>query len=293
MANAVDIPYTPRPQEASQLCWAAATQIAVDVLNHPVDQPTIAAYAWLPATDPQFPGRIQICKTDIEQCNTNFVPVVDELGFQSARSSALPAATSARQQITDEIDKGRPIIFGWQFDNSRASGSHYMVILGYHRTAVGKKLKLHIYDPLPVTLGNAQSISYANYTVATPADLHNDMGKPYLLAETLLPDPAAGGAGAGPGTAPGHAHGAGSAPRSGREPATQLLELRQAVKMSGPAAVAEVARRDVDEGTSLSAGYPFPIVALGLDELRSADRHSLPGLLRRETGTVLYPVESE
>ena len=37
---------------------------------------------------------------------------------------------------------------------------------------------------LPVTVGNAQTISFDNYTVATPIDLHNDMGQPYEVAES-------------------------------------------------------------------------------------------------------------
>lgn len=70
------------------------------------------------------------------------------------------------------------------------------------------------------------------------------------------------------------------------------MDPRLAIEASLSAARAEVARRESEDGTRLSAGFPLPIIALGLKELRSADPHSLLGVLRRNTGTLLYPIET-
>lgn len=70
------------------------------------------------------------------------------------------------------------------------------------------------------------------------------------------------------------------------------MDLRQSIEASRTAARAEVVRRESEDGIKLSAGFPLPIVALGLEELRAANEHSVLALLRRDTGTVLYPIES-
>jgi hypothetical protein len=293
MADAADIAFAPQPQQGNQLCWAAATQLVVDVLNHPVDQPTIAAYAYVsPAQAQDFQVKVDACKANIEQfCNRFHAPILDELGFTFLRGSALSPPSLSEALITADIDAGRPIIFGWQFTLHDKNAVHFMVIVGYHRTKTTRKLKLRIYDPLPVGVGSVQTISYDNYTVTTPTDLHNDMGLPYTGAETfyqIQPSaaeaPAQGPPPAGPGM-PGPV----VVPAL---PATRLMEPRLAIDASLGAARAEVARRAAEEGARFSAGYPLPIIALGLNELGSAGAQALPALLRRDTGTVLYPVES-
>ncbi len=303
MADAADIAYAPHPQQASLLCWAAATQIVVDVLLRPAEQPTIAAYAWVPpGTSAQaqvFLDKVKACNQDIAQfCNRVHEPVLDALGFTSLRSSALPSPYLTEDLITADIDAGRPIIFGWQFDQNGRNGVHFMVIVGYYRTHTTRKLKLHIYDPLPLTLGSAQTISFDNYTVDTPVDLHNDMGEPYGLAESyyhieLLPAPAPAQPSPPTGlSVPGPSGAAPRPPPGAPLPATRPVTMRQAIDASRAGALAEVARRASEDRVRWSVGLPLPIVALGLEQLRAADERSVLGLLRDQTRTLLYPIEA-
>ena len=303
MADAADIAYAPQPQQASLLCWAAATQIVADVLNQPVEQPTVAVYAWVPPGTSQqaqaFVDKLKACNQNIAQfCNSVYAPVLGELGFSYLRSSALPQPFLTESLITADIDAGRPIIFGWQFDKNGRNGVHFMVIVGYYRTQTTRKLKLHIYDPLPVTVGNAQTISFDNYTVATPIDLHNDMGQPYAVAESYYHIQAI--AAAAP-TAPMPPTRLSVSGPSGATPAPgparvlrekHFMDPRLAIEASRSAALTEVTRRESEDRIKLSAGFPLPIIALGLDDLRAADPNSLTALLGGGTGTVLYPVLS-
>jgi Papain-like cysteine protease AvrRpt2 len=303
MADAADIAYAPQPQQASLLCWAATTQIVADVLNHPVGQATVAVYGWVPpGTSPQaqaFVDKLQKCNQNIAQfCNTVYSPVLHELGFSYLKSSALAQPFLTENLITADIDAGRPIIFGWQFDNSGRNGVHFMVIVGYYRTQTTRKLKLHIYDPLPVTVGNAQTISFDNYTVTTPIDLHIDMGLPYAVAESYyniraipataptVPMPPTGLTVSGPA-------GGTPAPKLARVlRERQFMDPRLAIEASRSAAQTEVTRRESEDRIKLSLGFPLPIIALGLEDLRAPDAPSLIALLGRDSGAVLYPVLS-
>jgi hypothetical protein len=319
---AVDIPYTPTPQLADLLCWAATTQMVVDAMSPPhavdPDEPyKIAAQAWLASTDPNFPAKVKACKADIAgNCNRVWYPILHEMGFDYSEQST-PSLTE--NQLTAQLDQGRLMIFGWLYDNSSTTGLHLMLIAGYHHTAAGK-LRLHIYDPLPVNVGSGQTISYDNYTVAAPRDLHNDMGLPYaqslnyydihtqaeatsppLPPTNLAVDSGASSAAPGPGPAPAAVRPAPPVPPAPGPPAAARpgasVALREAIEESRPFAAKALAEFDAadysaphDLRAKLSVGKPFPIVALGLDELRAAAGAPTARLLRRETGVVLYPV---
>jgi Papain-like cysteine protease AvrRpt2 len=299
----VDIPYTPYPQQASLLCWAASTQIVADALGQTIDQATIAAYAWLPATGSPaivaaFNAKVAMCKKNIAQyCNLAYLPILDELGITCLHGSALNPPCLSPDQIKADINNGRPIIFGWQYGKSSGSGVHFMVIVGYRITAA-QVFQLDIYDPLPVNVGNPQTISYDNYTVTAPKNLHNDMGVPYELLDSyynvhlasqtvpVVPAPPTGL------TVDGQPAMAPAPPPAAAMRETPLIDPRAAVEASRAAASAEVARRTSQGGPPLSLGEPMAIVAAGLDDLRSTNPEAVLGLLGRGSGTVLYPVES-
>jgi hypothetical protein len=323
-AAAVDVPYTPTPQLASLLCWAATTQMVVDAMNppHPADPDEpykIAAQAFLPSNDPDFATRVKACRDDIASCNAVWYPILDKMGFSylNTGTSVHPAQSLTEDELTAELDNGRLMIFGWLYDSSGGGGLHFMLIAGYHHTAAGK-LRLHIFDPMPVNIGSAQTISYDNYTVATPYDLHNDMGLPYAQSfnyygihtqapatsppsapSNLEVDGAAGSA--GPGTPPAAIRPAPPVPPAPEPPAAArpdaAVGLRAAIEASQPFASKALAEFDAADYSpphglqaKLSVGKPFPIVALSLDELRAAAGAPTARLLRRETGVVLYPV---
>jgi hypothetical protein len=309
----VDINYTKRPQRGGLLCWAASTQIVADtlgvttdVLGLTIDQANIATHAWVKETGSAaivaaFKAKLAKCDQNIEQfCNRTWHPILDELGITCLLGSALalnpPCLTPA--QIQFDIDHNRPIIFGWQYGPTSDSGVHFMVIVGYRITSAGV-FQLDIFDPLPVNVGNPpvnvsnpQTISYDNYTVTTPINLHNDMGVPYKLLETYyfahLASQAVPAAPTGL-TVDGQLAMAGTPPARAMI-ATPLMDPRAAVPGSAPAAMEELARRTAAGGQSLILEVPLAIVAAGLDDLRSTDPAALIALLQRGTSAVLYPV---
>jgi hypothetical protein len=140
-------------------------------------------------------------------------------------------------------------------------------------------------------VGSAQIISFDNYNVTTPIELHVDMGLPYAVAESyynvdapVVPMPPTGLTVSG-----------GSTPTPMSAPARPQwtrVDFRQAIEVSRGTAVAEVARRVSAGHTDLRAGFPLPIVALGLGELGSTPAQTLMTLLRRDTAVLLYPILS-
>jgi hypothetical protein len=257
-------------------------------------------------------------------CDTDGNPDASlvEFGFQYDTRGGV--STSAAQQLGppwldwDEIRneiavRGRPFIFEWSYEGG---GDHYLVVNGYYTTAVKRLKKLRIWDPMPITSSNASQlqsavpaggaaklISYEAYS-AIAADNYYDMGlvvshvrDVFNVRMSPIPKPMApsglqvtGGTAVAPQAAA--ATGATPAPPMG-------LRLARANYVSRPFAFATV-RQLAEAGSDNSAavatlpalGYGFPIVALRLDELRSANRGSIGRLLRRKTNVVLYPVES-
>ncbi len=302
MVETVDISYVPYAQQADLLCWAASTQIVVDVLHHPLEQFKIAAYAWVaPTPVAAFNSRVATCHDNIQACNCAFTPVLDKLGFTYLKSSALTPPVLTAELIVADIKAGRPIIFGWQYTKDIRESAHFMVITGYSGDVhAPDDLQLRIFDPLPAGQGSAQYISLKNYSVKTPVELQNDMGRPHELWESYYliqmpsdpaPTPPLTSAGLSVPGPPGGAPAPRPAPPLRESPG---MDPRLAIEASRSAAVSEVARRVSAAHIKLGAGFPFPIIALGLQELRAAtEPQSVLALLRRNTGTLLYPIETE
>jgi len=293
-ARAVDLDYKPEPQLAGSLCWAATTQMIVDFYNwpldgsgNPYDQARIATYAYvLPAAVAGFAQRLNECEQDIRNCNTGHDPVLRELGFDSTQTTALTPPYLTQEQITTEIDANRPIIFGWHYGNSNDINpiGHYMLIAGYHRTHSGR-LRLHIYDPMPVGVGSAHIISYDNFTTQTPVNLHDDMGLPWEHAIDYY------------GIKPHAAPASMPIPVAATGAEAALPSLRQAVKESAPYAHGELKQLERSD-YELPAGAPFkpalgeaiPVVPLTLEQLRASDPQLIAKAVRHGTARVLYPV---
>jgi len=139
----------------------------------------------------------------------------------------------------------------------------------------------------------AQSLNYFDiHAQAAPAS-------PPSAPSNLQVD--SGASSAGPGPAPVAIRPAPPVPPAPEPPAGARpgasVPLRGAIEESQPFALQALAEFDAADYSpphglraKLSVGKPFPIVALGLDELRAAAGASTARLLRRETGVVLYPV---
>ena len=310
LAGAVDLNYTKEPQLADSLCWAAATQMIVDYFGHPhdehgllYDQARIATYARARPDDPEnFQTWLAKCEASIAVCNISFMPILGQLGFEFQQSVTLPAARLTRNLITEEIDADRPIVFAWRYGREDMNSGHVLLIAGYHHNQSGKLL-LHIYDPLPIGLGSAQIMRYADYARPSNVEPLDDSGlaaehwfdyyqiHPGAAQPAALPSPwrfspvdlSAGppaDAGAGP-----------------IAPAAPLMDLQQAIRDSQPYAKAEIARLGPSDYElparapfKLAAESPLPFVAVTVNSLRAADVKSVASLLLRGTNTVLYPL---
>jgi hypothetical protein len=298
MIDTQDVPnFLKHPQEANLLCWAASTQVVVGALGQPREQYTIATYAMVPPTPvADFNAMEQICKTSIDTCNVAAAPALAQLGFTFDTSFA---SLSPDLIIKDIKDNKRPIIFGWRYANDTQESAHFLVIIGYKGDEnAPNDLQLHIFDPLPKNHGSVQYISLKNYDVTAPMATRNDMGVPidlyisYYRIKASSAPPAASPLPSGGLGVPGPSGGPPGPEPAPALPETHGMDPQLTIKASSGAARAEVARREAQDRIKLSAGFPLPIIALGLKELRAADETSALAFLRRNSGTVLYPVQS-
>jgi len=317
------------PQYASQLCWAAGDTIAVNSFftascqtgANPgrTSQAIDAAYnvlgitslAGLQSTVASNPAGVtnalSACETNIQGCNYRGTPGLLGLSYQMSSGTGL-SWTVAKQQI----DGGHPFLFVWDYpssgDPSKPSGNHQLVAIGYSDDS-GQQLV--IWDPWPVpdTLpvgvpgcgpvsvgltaaqlmaGHSKTIDFSVYT-----DPLSDMGVTAvhgldqfnlaLAAQPARPEPpqnlqvdVVDGKKMQP--LPPSGARTRAQPMAGVSFAAALLNARSQGKRQ-----ALSARLDV--------GVPFPIVGIGLEQLRRAGSDPTR-LLTQMTSAVLFPLES-
>jgi hypothetical protein len=318
------------PQEASLLCWAAASQIAINRLRKLSGSPVIqqwevALLAWWDGdakTLPYWQGR---CMADIENCNKAYYPQFDYFGYTFKNTAPLESLDFAT--IESKLTDRQPVVFEWGYydptQNSNGSyefrGSHVLVIFGAYTTATNQN-KLKIWDPLPVQShgtsatpfpdslvggGSERSIKWETYSAAdagTRLDMGwsvAHMGDYYDIAAKAAPPPDTGHTVP---AAPGNltVSSGGPAPVALRRLSVAQLQgvsLRRANRESREfartelSAVAESEMIGVSATTTAKEGDPLPIVAVGLSELSDAQR-SPSDILHKKVTTVLYPVLS-
>jgi hypothetical protein len=217
-------------------------------------------------------------------------------------------------QAKQQIDAGHPFLFQWSYFTAGTStpiSAHEFVAIGYSDD--GGQQQLTVWDPLPVpstlpvsvpACGPASSnISQAKlkaaHTVQMDFSLYgtpeSDMGlaaahgsDQYDLA---LPVPVSVSVPDAPSNVQVDAVQVPAPPAPKKKTPTihhaSGLPFEQALKQALPQAVSAAA---LSGGKSL--GTPFPIIGLGLDDLRVADT-DVQLLLKRSTSALLFPVESK
>ncbi len=133
-------------QKASNLCWAAVTEMAVNAVAHPnplMTQHRQAAFAAAGITGLPIPpdkladfnGQLIHCEENIGNCNKRWHPVLEGV------TQTMPPSTQplSPEDLVSEIgDAGRPVIFSWEYPDSnsvnRPTRGHYLIIIGYDTT---------------------------------------------------------------------------------------------------------------------------------------------------------------
>ncbi len=317
------------PQYASQLCWAAGDVIAVNSFlspsikpnipamcqagtnpgritqaidagyNHPALQITnMASLQAKFATDLNAANDVNNvlndCKSNIQNCNFPGTPLLLGLTHDTMHDTGLDWTVA-----TQQIDGGHPYLFAWNYSSG---GSHQLVAIGYSDDS-GQQLiiwdPLPVRDPLPVLdkgcspldvsapAGHSTTIDFSVYT-----DPVSDMGVSAvhgddlfnLAVATIQETPQAPKLtidGADTNKQPLPPSGAGAR----AQPAPGTSSFTAALRDTLPGAERQA------RTTRLDIGVPFPIVGIGLDQLRRAGSDPTR-LLLQVTSAVLFPLES-
>lgn len=189
-------------QQASRLCWAAASVSAIRMLRTPaelarretlVTQAELASYRLLirgdgelaselgVPTDPvrmerltraqiesipldRRQSRLNDCSTAIGTCNEVNTPILLDLAFDTTQDGQ----ALNWPNIVEQIDSGRPVVFGWTTEDlvaGRDFGQHFSLVTGYRVRRNVREVRL--WDPWPVATsgngGRSHWIPYCTY----------------------------------------------------------------------------------------------------------------------------------
>ncbi len=253
---------------------------------------------------------LSACVANIQDCNQSGTPILPGLTFKSKTNGDSLSWTLAKQQI----DGGHPFLFQWNYPpgggSSKPSGLHELVAIGYSDDS-GQQLIIWDPWPVPKTLpGSVPACDPANSTISSQlktahthtidftvyADPESDMGvgaahvgDQYDLALPVPDAPVLTVDAAQVPTPP--------APKKKLLTAHQhsgvSIEMarRHALPSSMRTAMLNEPSQKADSPTAQTIGVPFPIVGLGLEDLRGA-KPNLLELLTRTSSAVLFPLES-
>jgi hypothetical protein len=313
------------PQYASQLCWAAADTIAVNsffatsctsgTTAGRTSQAVEAAYnelgiksvASLPAANPAtVSNMLNNCETNVQICNKAGNPILPGLTYKTTTGGNALSWSEATQQI----DSGHPFLFVWDYPTAssgskKPSGLHELIAIGYSDDAGEQQLVIWDPWPVPETLPVAvPACGPANIGVSVAAlqsdhlkriafslyvDPESDMGimadhgsDQYDLAALKTPEP------------PPDVQVNSMGPQAPQPPSHGKPRKKRVVGVSFARALHDALTTHERTGILRSGekvGTPFPIIGLGLDDLRRGSANP-DSLLTRTTAVVLYPVES-
>jgi len=252
---------------------------------------------------------LDVCATNIQSCNVPGVPILLGLSYTTTKTTGMqPNPGLSWGQATQQIDAGHPFLFVWGFTSG---GLHQLIAIGYSNDSAQQKLM--IWDPLPVpktsepiamaplcgpltTLTAAQigSLHMKLIDFSTYTDPTNDMGvaavhddDQYALALKVPQAPVLQQV----------THNMSPIPSSDRRASTIMGLSFTKVMFSSPPAPAKRTTPVQAELKKNSAvreprelGIPFPIVGLGVDQLRRPGLNPTT-LLTQTISTVLIPVE--
>jgi len=170
-------------QRASNLCWAASSVTAIRMFLSPqeredekvnVTQGQLAAYRMLIrddfalgpelASDPAGIERLTMAQVDsiddalveerltdckgIGVCNLSNPPILLDMHFDTTD----PGEALNWSNIVEQIDSGRPVVFGWDTEDLEAGrefGPHYSLVTGYRTRRNVREVRL--WDPWPAS----------------------------------------------------------------------------------------------------------------------------------------------
>ncbi len=294
-------------QKASQLCWAATAEMAVNALAGPSPpmsqerQLALAAQGIAELPDPstltptqraKIKSGTESCEATLGLCNRLGEPILERLSFE------LMDRPLFRSELGHQIgDLERPVIFSWRYSSrqstTRPVGQHFLIITGYNNASTSRFLR--IWDPWPAredphdakSGGQEAFISYQTY-----AEPGLDMGLPkeHLDSRTKIrrfPEPEE------PPVAMRVL--AERAPPAAPRPQWREVPFAEALGNSLSADQRAAILRDIsasrEDGGRLTVGTPFPVLALHVDDI-VANRDQPAKLLVSRTMSVLYPVMS-
>lgn len=303
------------PPNIPTMCQAAAnpgriTQAIDAAYNHPALQITdMASLQAKVAADPaDVKKTLSYCKTDIQNCNYPGTPLLLGLTHDTVHDTGLSWMVA-----TQQIDGRHPYLFTWKYSSG---GSHQLVAIGYSDDS-GQQLiiwdPLPVRDPLPVSdplpaqgdvcspldtsppAGHSTSIDFSVYTnpvsdMGMSASHGDDLYDLAVATTTVIPQPPdltvdsidikkkqAQPPQPQPPSPP-SGDGAAAQPSPGTSFKLALRDTLRAAERQ-----AHMARLDI--------GVPFPIVPIGLDQLRRPGSDPTR-LLTQVTSAVLFPLES-
>jgi hypothetical protein len=311
-------------QKASQLCWAAVAEMAVNAVAGPalpMTQERQAALArsgieqlpdasmFPPEKAALFASQLAFCTPDnIGNCNSRWHPVLEGVAQDLPPSEQ---ALTPEELMTEIGEIGRPVIFAWRYSErdstTRPVGMHYLIAIGYDSTNSAGFLQ--VWDPWPVGAAGLSGGKLSQIRYSTYADPGLDMGLPkeHLLSlpglrrfasppVTPNPPPSISVEGGTPSSPPIQGvvedSAAARAARSAR-PRFREVSFATAVRNSLPERQRGEILRDRGAGRpdseALVVGTPFPILALHVSDI-VANRNRPARLLKTRTSSVLYPV---
>ena len=139
-----------RPQETTNWCWAATSQMAMEFLGHTVPQ-------CKQANDILNHDHVDCCKAkDGMACNQTGWPDLKRYGFNFSRTPGTPLTWD---QLVAQIRGGKPFIYTWAW---LGGGKHMKVATGYSVTSSGTRY-VSYNNPLEVNVGLASSEPYSAY----------------------------------------------------------------------------------------------------------------------------------
>jgi Papain-like cysteine protease AvrRpt2 len=139
------------PQEQSQWCWAASSEmVLLYLLQVDVRQCKLANEENLAAQD---------CCPSNPNCDTSAYPDV-LFSNRKVKFASLGNALSLLQ-LENEISSQRPVAFSWNYNEG---GAHMMVAVAYK--AAGGETLIDALDPLPEKKGRHKVLTYEEYVSA-------------------------------------------------------------------------------------------------------------------------------
>jgi hypothetical protein len=261
---------TLHPQQTNMWCWAASGQMVMEFLGTLVTQCDEANRRF---------GHNDCCNSPTPgPCVQGGWPEFGKYGFAFKTTSNAPLSwDDLRLEVAS---RGRPFAFSWHWNGG---GGHMMVVTGY-QTLNGQQY-VSINDPWPPNVGDQRDLTYAEFVSA--AD-HTHWDDYYAVF------PVSAGALALVNRAIEPSYGNGDQKMAPRVSHKDAIEQTRETAVKSLDTYRQLAAHKAGAPAPGAAppalGHPFPVVRIGLDQLRGAPGADVKQLVREGTDQVLYPI---